>query len=172
MRENSNFKKNPPQRPSTVQDDFTPGRRWSLSFGLLDSVEKWSFKRGVTDDWNLTGWLIHLNQNFDLKELTNISIVNSGNAAHHWVGFDALNPEALNRIRELQSDRRYFEVVEDRLFSMRYCYKPNKPERLICAIYDYVVFPIWWDANHETYGADHEKQGSGTCEMVSCHHSA
>lgn len=170
MREIRQPQKSAPQRPAAIQEDFTSGRTWSVSFRLLDTSKKWSLIDSLNMDWNLSGWLIRLNRDFDLKELTNISVGNLGGSAHHWVSFETLNPEALSRIRKLQSEEIYFETVEDRLFSMRYCYKPNSTERLICTIYDYVIYPIWWDAYHEVYGAEYEKQTSSSCELAFCHH--
>lgn len=166
----NNSKKGTPKRPSAIQDDFASGTTWSLSFRLLDPFRNWSFPDRAEAKWNIFGWLIKLNQDYDLRELKNIALSNSEGTAHHWVGFDKLNSDALGRVKYLQSRPEYFEIIEDRLFSMRYCYRPNSPERLIGTVFNHVYYPIWWDANHEVYGATRKANTAGICESYSCIH--
>ena len=171
MANNKKIVANPPSRPSPLQDIFEPGVGWSVSFKFFDSDGPWSWPESPQSKLDILEWINRLNREFDLNGLTNLTSNNEIGAAHHWISVSSFNSSALNRIEVLLKDPNYQEVFRDRMFSMRYCYKPNQSRRLLTTIIGRVIFPIWWDPKHEIYGAYSEKNSSGLCDVFECHHN-
>jgi hypothetical protein len=157
-------------RPTAIQEQFEAGRNWSISFRYFDSGSKWSWPDLESEKLAIFEWLNTLNECFDLSELTNLSSVGQSGFAHHWIPISSLNQEPKERINFLLRNESYQELLRDQLFSMRYCYRPRQSKRLIVSVIDYIIYPIWWDPNHDIYGAAYEKTASGLCKDFMCHH--
>jgi hypothetical protein len=136
----------------------------------MDDLGPWGWPLDTSDKLKVLNWMISLNQEFDMQELTNISVGNESGNANHWVSIDSLNNDALQRLNGLLKETKYFQLVENRIFSIRYCYRPNTKQRLICTIGGEIIYPIWWDPTHATYGEKYERQTSGLCDDFGCHH--
>lgn len=171
MSNKKNIIASPLTRPSTLQDIYEPGTSWAISFKFFDIEGVWSWPESKQMKLDIFEWINNLNRIFDLSELTNISSTNSFGSAHHWVSVSDFNPTALARIEILLKDPTYQEVFRDRMFSMRYCYKPQQSRRLVATIIEHVIYPIWWDPNHEIYGESYERNYSGLCGDFGCHHN-
>lgn len=157
-------------RPSTFQDSSEIGNFWSISFQFMDYGTRFALSAKSDERVKIFDWLYKLNSTFDFNTLMNHTLPHFNGPANHNVSADLFSEIGkFELISKLQAPN-FTEYFEDRVLSLRYCFKPNDSQRLICVSMNRVVYPIWWDKEHEIYGKDWDRNVSGLCETHGCLH--
>ncbi len=157
-------------RPAALQDNFKAGQHWSISFRFMELNKPFSFPKDETERLKIFNWLVNLNNLFDLNSLMNHQLPHFNAPTNHNVPADSFSEIGKLLLASKLENPVFSEFLDDRVLSLRFCYQPNSSQRLICLILDAVVYPIWWDQNHEIYGQVWEKKTSGLCKTFDCLH--
>jgi hypothetical protein len=113
---------------------------WRLSLLDLEHAGNWSW--GSADEGVVRQIITFVNE---MERLTWAQIKaqthSGGHFKHHAISIDSLCTEAKRRLQDLRLDDL------DELFAFRL----GSRRRLWGAVHNGVFYPVWWDADHQTY---------------------
>jgi hypothetical protein len=133
------------------QDD---GKHWSISFRYVDKSGPFPMPdEGEVDHNNLMTWLYQLNQH-DWPEIIQTTR-EDGKPAHKPCEFTEMNTQATDRATFLIQTTIDPGLMDSGLFSFTYCLKRHDPRRLWVLKVGTVLYPVWWDLNHQVMGGEY-----------------
>ena len=169
MQRNSKLQTGVPS-PEITRKDYPDN--FQVNFDFIDTSSNFIWPTNPADSYLLSCWLFALSQNRNLQELITFIPEGLSSSPFHIISRNEFSPSAQSRIKKLQELETFVDLVDYDIYTFRYCFEDDATERLLGIIRDNVLYVLWWDINHRSYGDPRKMQNRKHCSRKDCFHDS